>query len=384
MIRFTCQCGKQYQVSEKYAGKKVRCKKCSSILIAPGLVKADETAVGIIIENSSAKVVDSVQVNTNELTDAKIIKRIVITTVAIIGVLILTLISILFYKDATKKKQQQIIAEMIKTSVANADKYAANYDYAGALQQIDTVADQINSYKYVTVNDKGMLNDKKCELIKNRAAFDKKIASGYVVFEGGLILRTEQNKILAEREMVRQDQEKAVAESKRKHMEEFIKVISTKEDCEDERVSSFIFNLDTAYYDVYDKETLPYHINQICKGINFQIRGVYVMLEDANEERYYFRFGKCYKFKNREYGIRSGDELNGLHPKAYSMIISINPEVFEQEVYIGLPDHKQEEIKDGFEYAAMDYIKTKGYADFCKYCMVLINTEEGEFARKHR
>lgn len=35
MIQFQCQCGKNYQVSEQYAGKKVRCKKCNSINIIP-------------------------------------------------------------------------------------------------------------------------------------------------------------------------------------------------------------------------------------------------------------------------------------------------------------------------------------------------------------
>lgn len=35
MIRFQCQCGKQYQVPEEYAGKKVRCKKCNTAVVIP-------------------------------------------------------------------------------------------------------------------------------------------------------------------------------------------------------------------------------------------------------------------------------------------------------------------------------------------------------------
>lgn len=35
MIAFSCTCGHKYNVSEKYAGKKVRCKECSEIFIIP-------------------------------------------------------------------------------------------------------------------------------------------------------------------------------------------------------------------------------------------------------------------------------------------------------------------------------------------------------------
>lgn len=37
MIRLTCKCGKHYEIAEKYAGKKVRCKVCSEIFIIPTL-----------------------------------------------------------------------------------------------------------------------------------------------------------------------------------------------------------------------------------------------------------------------------------------------------------------------------------------------------------
>ena len=62
MIRFTCQCGKQYQVSEKYAGKKVRCKKCNNMVRVP----SDNN------EDSAVIVTNIIEVSDNRQTiDAK-------------------------------------------------------------------------------------------------------------------------------------------------------------------------------------------------------------------------------------------------------------------------------------------------------------------------
>lgn len=42
-IRFTCDCGKTYEVPESYAGKTTRCKACEQMIRIPtGPSKADE------------------------------------------------------------------------------------------------------------------------------------------------------------------------------------------------------------------------------------------------------------------------------------------------------------------------------------------------------
>lgn len=51
MIKFRCECGKSYEVPEKYAGKKVRCKKCQAINRIP-TVSEDITQGNIDIETS--------------------------------------------------------------------------------------------------------------------------------------------------------------------------------------------------------------------------------------------------------------------------------------------------------------------------------------------
>lgn len=42
MITFSCTCGHKYQVSEKYAGKKVRCKHCNAIIQVPSMPPQEE------------------------------------------------------------------------------------------------------------------------------------------------------------------------------------------------------------------------------------------------------------------------------------------------------------------------------------------------------
>ena len=226
MINFTCKCGKNYSVDEQYAGKKVRCKKCNNYLIVPSL-KENETGVGIIIENSSkAGMSQTVRPsqksisNNQKLTEVDLVKRLILTTVGIVVFLLICFISFILYRNHLEKKQQQTIAETINASVENGNRFISKFDYTGALRIIDDAIAQINNYKYVTFDNKRILNDEKSEIVQNKAAFDKKLASGYIVFEGNLILETDKNKILAERERVKQEEERErqrqIAEARKK------------------------------------------------------------------------------------------------------------------------------------------------------------------------
>ncbi len=61
MIKFNCQCGKVYEVDNKYAGKSVRCKNCNIKLVVPGnaidssygLQPVDDGGKSVSVMNSS-------------------------------------------------------------------------------------------------------------------------------------------------------------------------------------------------------------------------------------------------------------------------------------------------------------------------------------------
>ena len=41
MISFSCTCGKKYNVEDKYAGKKAKCKKCGKVIVVPKNVNSE-------------------------------------------------------------------------------------------------------------------------------------------------------------------------------------------------------------------------------------------------------------------------------------------------------------------------------------------------------
>ncbi len=187
MINFSCQCGKSYSLDEQYAGKKVRCRECNSMLTVPNLIQKNESYTNI------QKPI------TNRRAEADLVKRLILTTIGIVVFLVICFISFFLYRNnLDKKQQQQKVVEIINTSVENADKYASTYDYRRALQQIDDVVAQIDKNKYATSTNKKTLNDKRSEIAQSKTAFDKKIASGYIIFKGKLITAAEKEKITFE------------------------------------------------------------------------------------------------------------------------------------------------------------------------------------------
>lgn len=117
MIKFNCTCGKKFNVDDKYAGIKIRCKQCTSILIVP----QEESSVQTLKPESSN-------------SDAKTILLICIGAFVVLTLIIGGMFGNRYYNEHKKKvaNDQRIVQEWIKSiepEIAKAKKLVETKRY---------------------------------------------------------------------------------------------------------------------------------------------------------------------------------------------------------------------------------------------------------------
>ncbi|HBG26724.1 MAG: hypothetical protein A2Y10_01365 [Planctomycetes bacterium GWF2_41_51] len=119
MIKFSCKCGKNYNVEEKYAGKNVRCKKCNNFIIVPQNKTSDKklSAIG------------NHQVSEYNQTTMTIPPKLVLGFFSIVGLLLVFfLIWFYFLRDTWERDNYNRIYEMSSqadSKIVAKDFYAA-------------------------------------------------------------------------------------------------------------------------------------------------------------------------------------------------------------------------------------------------------------------
>lgn len=126
MIQFQCQCGKQYKVSEEYAGKKVRCKKCSDTIRVPSPEKEELSLVPearIEPQHTSTYPIqaDSPPEDSSDSVNGGLPKPLILSFVVLGVILVGLLLYVFVFRDTWENDNYQHISQMIRDSKQHYD-----------------------------------------------------------------------------------------------------------------------------------------------------------------------------------------------------------------------------------------------------------------------
>ena len=134
MISFTCSCGHKYDVSEKYAGKKVKCKHCNSILRVP---------LSQSIEEGFSPPQHKPTEVTTEYQSNKSFWVAIILVFMVIGIGFGSVI----YFQFNKSKARKAIVSLCDSLVRQAESFVEQEQYEDALKNLGEARDAILNSK---------------------------------------------------------------------------------------------------------------------------------------------------------------------------------------------------------------------------------------------
>ena len=106
------------------------------------------------------------------------------------------------------------ITSALAAASDTAQQLMLSYDFNSAIQALNSTGAQITSSQYFRYEHQKQLEHLLDDCQQQKHAFEAKLASGYVVFEGKLVPKSEKAAILAERLRIQRDEEQRQLQAK--------------------------------------------------------------------------------------------------------------------------------------------------------------------------
>lgn len=214
MIHITCQCGKNYEVPEQYAGKKVRCKKCNSKMQIPSVENEDSAVImaEIVetsdIESSSPKK-QSIVTKMSENTGLP--EPLIYLFVSLGIIIVVSLLYIFVFRDTWETANYSKLSQLIR----EAEQHYNHEEYEEGLKKFDEL------WRFTHYEGRRALYELKNEELRKKAC---DIQGKYLRYEEKIEAEEEKQAELARQEEARRQAEekaKADAAEKERKLHEF-------------------------------------------------------------------------------------------------------------------------------------------------------------------